>query len=213
MAVVLIFNHVYWFSQKKNTLGKLVTMATRKLLFLIYKIENFANSQFWKVTKFQGAGLFRCGVLSSKVLKLILRPFSSIRAKYDQKPKPLSLFLTILSVPGNFQGAVLTISILKYFREKESWIWFPHMSQLLSPSSFEFWYVIRWSFNNQVADLCSIHCLVYKAVYLSREISRWILSNTIGYQYYLVKRAIWIRYLQKFFLSFEYRIETVIRVD
>ena len=63
MAVVLIFNHVYWFSQK-NTLGKLVTMATRKHLFLIYKIENFANTQFWKVTKFQGASLFRCGVLS-----------------------------------------------------------------------------------------------------------------------------------------------------
>ena len=63
MAVVLIFNHVYWFSQK-NTLGKLVTMATRKRLFLIYKIENFANTQFWKVTKFQGASLFRCGVLS-----------------------------------------------------------------------------------------------------------------------------------------------------
>ena len=63
MAVALIFNHVYWFSQK-NTLGKLVTMATRKRLFLIYKIENFANTQFWKVTKFQGASLFRCGVLS-----------------------------------------------------------------------------------------------------------------------------------------------------
>ena len=63
MAVVLIFNHVYWFSQK-NTLGNLVTMATRKRLFLIYKIENFANTQFWKVTKFQRASLFRCGVLS-----------------------------------------------------------------------------------------------------------------------------------------------------
>ena len=64
MAVVLIFNHVYWFSQK-TTLGKLVTIATRKRLFLIYKIENFANTQFWKVTKFQGASLFRCGVLSN----------------------------------------------------------------------------------------------------------------------------------------------------
>ena len=50
--------------RKKNTLGKLVTMATRKRLFLIYKIENFANTQFCKVTKFQGASLFRCGVLS-----------------------------------------------------------------------------------------------------------------------------------------------------
>ena len=50
--------------RKKNTLGKLVTMATRKRLFLIYKTENFANTQFWKVTKFQGASLFRCGVLS-----------------------------------------------------------------------------------------------------------------------------------------------------
>ena len=39
-------------------------MATRKRLFLIYKIENFADTQFWKVTKFQGASLFRCGVLS-----------------------------------------------------------------------------------------------------------------------------------------------------
>ena len=50
--------------RKKTTLGKVVTMATRKRLFLIYKIENFANTQFWKVTKFQGASLFRCGVLS-----------------------------------------------------------------------------------------------------------------------------------------------------
>ena len=30
---------------KKNTLGKLVTMATRKCLFLIYEIENFANTE------------------------------------------------------------------------------------------------------------------------------------------------------------------------
>ena len=29
---------------KKTTLGKLVTMATRKRLFLIYEIENFANT-------------------------------------------------------------------------------------------------------------------------------------------------------------------------
>ena len=28
----------------KNTLGKLVTMATGKRLFLIYEIENFANT-------------------------------------------------------------------------------------------------------------------------------------------------------------------------
>ena len=32
--------------RKKTTLGKLVTMATRKRLFLIYKIENFADTQF-----------------------------------------------------------------------------------------------------------------------------------------------------------------------
>ena len=29
---------------KKTTLGKLVNMATRKRLFLIYEIENFANT-------------------------------------------------------------------------------------------------------------------------------------------------------------------------
>ena len=39
---------------KKNTLHKLVTMATRKRLFLIFEIENFANTQLWKVTKFGG---------------------------------------------------------------------------------------------------------------------------------------------------------------
>ena len=43
MVVVLIFNHAYCFWQK-TTLGKLVTMATRKHLFLIYEIENFANT-------------------------------------------------------------------------------------------------------------------------------------------------------------------------
>ena len=36
--VVLIFNHVYRFWQK-NTLDKLVTMATRKRLFFIFEIE------------------------------------------------------------------------------------------------------------------------------------------------------------------------------
>ena len=45
MVVVLIFNHVYLFWQK-TTLGKLVTMATRKRLFVIYEIENFASSLF-----------------------------------------------------------------------------------------------------------------------------------------------------------------------
>ena len=30
---------------KKNTLDKLVTMATRKRLFLIFEIENFANTE------------------------------------------------------------------------------------------------------------------------------------------------------------------------
>ena len=45
MAVVLILIMFTDF-RKKNTLGKLVTMATRKRIFLIYKIENFANTQF-----------------------------------------------------------------------------------------------------------------------------------------------------------------------
>ena len=49
MVVVLIFNHVYWFWQK-TTLDKLVAMATRKRLFLNFEIENFANTQLWKVT-------------------------------------------------------------------------------------------------------------------------------------------------------------------
>ena len=43
MAAVLIFNHVYRFWQK-TTLGKLVAMATKKRLSLIYELENFVNS-------------------------------------------------------------------------------------------------------------------------------------------------------------------------
>ena len=64
MAVVLIFNHIYWFWQK-TTLGKLVAMATKKRLSLIYELENFANTYLGKVTKFQGDGLFRFEVLSN----------------------------------------------------------------------------------------------------------------------------------------------------
>ena len=41
---------------KKITLGKLVTMATKKRLSLIYDLENF---DFGKVIKLQGNGLFR----------------------------------------------------------------------------------------------------------------------------------------------------------
>ena len=39
-------------------------MATTKRLSLIYEIQNFANTYLGKVTKFQGNGLFRFGVLS-----------------------------------------------------------------------------------------------------------------------------------------------------
>ena len=50
---------------KKTTLRKLVAMATKKRLSLIYELENFANIYLRKVTKFQGDGLFRFGVLSN----------------------------------------------------------------------------------------------------------------------------------------------------
>ena len=62
MVAVLISNHVYWFWQK-TTLGKLVVMATKKRLSLIYELESFANIYLGKVTKFQVDGLFRFGVL------------------------------------------------------------------------------------------------------------------------------------------------------
>ena len=39
-------------------------MATKKRLSLIYEIQNFADTYLGKVTKFQGNGLFRFGVLS-----------------------------------------------------------------------------------------------------------------------------------------------------
>ena len=39
-------------------------MATTKRLSLIYEIQNFADTYLRKVTKFQGNGLFRVGVLS-----------------------------------------------------------------------------------------------------------------------------------------------------
>ena len=42
-VAVLIFNQVYRF-WLKITLDKLVTMATKELLSLIYEIENFANT-------------------------------------------------------------------------------------------------------------------------------------------------------------------------
>ena len=48
----------------KNHFDKLVTMATKERPSLIYEIENFANTCFGKVTKFQGNGLLRFGVLS-----------------------------------------------------------------------------------------------------------------------------------------------------
>ena len=40
-------------------------MATKKRLSLIYELRNFANTYLRKVTKFQGDGLFRFGVLSN----------------------------------------------------------------------------------------------------------------------------------------------------
>ena len=39
-------------------------MATKKCLSLAYEIQNFDNTYLGKVTKFQGNGLFRFGVLS-----------------------------------------------------------------------------------------------------------------------------------------------------
>ena len=64
MVAVFIFNHIYGFWQK-TTLGKLVAMATKKRLSLIYELQNFANTYLGKVTKFQVDGLFRFGVLSN----------------------------------------------------------------------------------------------------------------------------------------------------
>ena len=46
MAAVLIFNHVYWF-WKKTTFGKLVAMATKERISLIYELENFASTYFF----------------------------------------------------------------------------------------------------------------------------------------------------------------------
>ena len=40
-------------------------MATKKRLSLIYELENFADTYLGKVTKFQGDGLFRFGVVSN----------------------------------------------------------------------------------------------------------------------------------------------------
>ena len=39
-------------------------MATKKRLSVSYEIQNFANTYLGKITKFQGNGLFRFGVLS-----------------------------------------------------------------------------------------------------------------------------------------------------
>ena len=48
MVAVLIFNQVYRF-WLFLTSDKLVTMATTKCLFLIYEIQNFANTYLGKV--------------------------------------------------------------------------------------------------------------------------------------------------------------------
>ena len=50
MVAVLIFNQVYQF-WKKATLSKLVAMAMKKRLSLIYELENFANTYLGKVAK------------------------------------------------------------------------------------------------------------------------------------------------------------------
>ena len=47
MVAVLIFDQVDWF-WLKTTLDKLVTMARKKRLSLIYEIENFAKIFFGK---------------------------------------------------------------------------------------------------------------------------------------------------------------------
>ena len=49
MVAVLIFNQVDGFGLKV-TLDKLVSMATKKRLSLIYEIENFADTHLGKVT-------------------------------------------------------------------------------------------------------------------------------------------------------------------
>ena len=85
MVAVLIFNQVYWF-WLKTTLDQLVTMTTKKRLSLIYEIENFADTYLEKVTKLQGDGLLRFGVLSHllgwrwKTLPL-LPPLGAYRVK------------------------------------------------------------------------------------------------------------------------------------
>ena len=43
---------------KKTTLGKLVAMATKNRLSLIYEHENLTDTYLGKVTKFHGDGLF-----------------------------------------------------------------------------------------------------------------------------------------------------------
>ena len=61
---MVVFQNSYQ-SKKLLTLDKLVTMATTKGLSLICEIPQFANAYLGKVTKFQGYGLFRFGVLSN----------------------------------------------------------------------------------------------------------------------------------------------------
>ena len=82
MVAVLFFNDVYWFWQK-NTLEKLVTMATKKRLSSIFKFENFAK--LWKVTKFQGDSLFRFGVLSHLLGWVWKTPPGANRVKFEQQ--------------------------------------------------------------------------------------------------------------------------------
>ena len=68
----------------KKLLGKLVAMATKKRLSLIYELENFANTYLGKVTKFQGDGLFRFGVLNNLLAWKWKTPPGMNRIKYQQ---------------------------------------------------------------------------------------------------------------------------------
>ena len=56
------FLHVF-FSSDKVQISLKVTMATMKRLSMIWKFENLANNYLGKVTKFQGNGFCRFGVL------------------------------------------------------------------------------------------------------------------------------------------------------
>ena len=81
-------------------------MATTKRLCLIYEIQNFANTYLGKVTKLQGNGLFRFGVLSHLL-------------GWRWKTPPVLIGLSLLEVYRQWHS----FESFELFESSINWVW------------------------------------------------------------------------------------------